>query len=48
MIQECNEKKEGAVFPIMKNIHERIQKLDGMPKWKFMTTYRIIVALGFK
>ena len=48
MIKECNEKKEEAVFPTMKNIHARIQNLEGIPKWSFMTTYRIIAALGFK
>ena len=48
-IAKCNEKKnDGVAFPTARLIHEEIQKIDGIPKWAFTTSYRILLAMGFR
>ena len=39
---------EEVIFPTARKIHEEIQKIDGIPKWHFTTTYRILLAMGFR
>ena len=37
-----------VIFPTARKIHEEIQKINGIPKWNFTTSYRILLALGFR
>ena len=46
---ECNDKdNEDAMFPTTKILHKKIQEIEGIPKWSFTTSYRILLALGFR
>ena len=46
---ECNDKEnEDVMFPTTKILHKKIQEIEGIPKWSFTTSYRILLALGFR
>ena len=47
-LKDCNEKKEDTLFPTTTILHEKFMKLDGIPKWGRTTSYKILLALGFK
>ena len=47
-LQECNEKKEETLFPTTDILHEKFMKLPGIPKWGRTTSYKVLLALGFK
>ena len=48
-IKLCNDKDVDDVeYPTTKNLHSRIMEIEGIPKWSISTTYRVLLALGFK
>ena len=48
-IAKCNDKEnDEVIFPTARHMHEKIQEIDGIPKWNFTTSYRILMAMGFR
>ena len=50
-IEACNNKEEDAQFPVTKVLHLKIMEYlvsQDIDPWSFMTTYRVLISLGFK
>ena len=54
-VHECfddvNNKEEDAMYPTGRIIHHKFQdylSTQGIQGWSFMTSYRVLIALGFR